>query len=110
MLAHDGAEVYSFDVDGPLLFTEQQVLETDVTRGEALERADVVITGVPSRSFKLVEAEEIKPGAICLNFSTLKNFHDDIRERASVFIPRVGPMTVTMALRNTLRLYRNFRQ
>lgn len=110
MLANDGAEVYSFDIDGPLLFTRQQVLETDVTRAEALERADVVITGVPSRSFKLVEAEEIKPGAICLNFSTLKNFHDDIRERAAAFIPRVGPMTVTMALRNTLRLYRNFRQ
>lgn len=110
MLANDGASVFSFDIDGPLHFSGQQVLETDITRAEALERADVVITGVPSRSFKLVEAEEIKQGAICLNFSTLKNFHDDIRERASVFIPRVGPMTVTMALRNTVRLYRNFRQ
>lgn len=109
MLANDGANVYSFDIDGPLRFTKQQVLETDISRTEALSRADVVITGVPSRDFKLIEAEELKPGAICLNFSTLKNFHDDIHQRAAVFIPRVGPMTVTMALRNTLRLYRNFR-
>ena len=108
MLANDGASVYSFDIDGPLRFTQQQVLETDISREEALARADVIITGVPSRDFKLVEAEELKFGAICLNFSTLKNFHDDIRERASVFIPRVGPMTVTMALRNTLRLFRNY--
>lgn len=110
MLANDGAEVYSFDIDGPLRFSGQTVGETDITRSRALATADVVITGVPSRSFKLVEAEEIRPGSICLNFSTLKNFHDDISEKAAVFIPRVGPMTVTMALRNTLRLYRNFRQ
>ena len=41
--------------------------------------------------------------------STLRNFEDDARAKASVFIPRVGPMTVTMVLRNTLRLFRNAR-
>lgn len=113
MMANDGAEVVSFDVDGPQLFVPGEgrgahdVRSTKISRAEALASADVVITGVPSRSFPLVSAREIKPGATCLSFSTLKNFADDVVDAASVFVPRVGPMTVTMALRNTLRLYRN---
>jgi methylenetetrahydrofolate dehydrogenase (NADP+)/methenyltetrahydrofolate cyclohydrolase len=113
MMANDGAEVVSFDVDGPLLFRPaaagraHQVDVIEIDRPQALAEADVVITGVPSRDFPLVHAAEIKPGAVCLNFSTLRNFATDITEAASVFIPRVGPMTVTMALRNAVRLYRN---
>jgi 5,10-methylene-tetrahydrofolate dehydrogenase/methenyl tetrahydrofolate cyclohydrolase len=119
MMANDGAEVVSFDLDGPVLFRPKDendaggpghlVEETSLGRAEALARADVVITGVPSREFRLVGADEIREGAVCVNFSTFKNFHDDVVERASAFVPRVGPMTVTMALRNTLRLYRNAR-
>jgi methylenetetrahydrofolate dehydrogenase (NADP+)/methenyltetrahydrofolate cyclohydrolase len=113
MMANDGAEVVSFDVDGAQLLVPGEgrwghdVRPTTRDRRAALAEADVIVTGVPSRTFPLVRADEIKPGAICLNFSTLKNFADDVTERAAVFVPRVGPMTVTMALRNTLRLYRN---
>ena len=111
MLANDGAEVTSFDIDGPLRFVPRgtevghAVEETSVTRGEALSAADVVITGVPSRSFALVAAHELRPGVVAVNFSTLKNFADAAKEVASSFVPRVGPMTVAMALRHTLRLY-----
>lgn len=108
MLANDGAEVTSFDLDGPLRFEKGHEVETQITRAEALAGADIVITGVPSRQFPLVRASELREGVVCVNFSTLKNFADDIEEKASVFIPRVGPMTVTMALRNTLRLYENY--
>jgi methylenetetrahydrofolate dehydrogenase (NADP+)/methenyltetrahydrofolate cyclohydrolase len=114
MMANDGAEVVSFDVDGPQLFLphheagSHEVRETNLTRGAALAAADVVISGVPSRSFPLIEAGEIRESAICVNFSTIKTFADDVLAKASVFIPRVGPMTVTMALRNTLRLYNTF--
>jgi methylenetetrahydrofolate dehydrogenase (NADP+)/methenyltetrahydrofolate cyclohydrolase len=108
MLANDGADVYSFDVTGPLLFKKEHVVETDATRAEALARYDVVITGVPSREFRLVGAGEIRAGATCINFSTLRNFAPDIEGKAGVFIQRVGPMPVTMALRNVLRLYENF--
>jgi methylenetetrahydrofolate dehydrogenase (NADP+)/methenyltetrahydrofolate cyclohydrolase len=113
MLSNDGAEVVSFDVDGPQLFAPSaakgahEVRECTVSRADALAHADVIVTGVPSRDFVLVRAAEIKSGAVCMNFSTLKNFADDVVERAGAFVPRVGPMTVTMALRNTLRLYRN---
>jgi methylenetetrahydrofolate dehydrogenase (NADP+)/methenyltetrahydrofolate cyclohydrolase len=108
MLANDGARVYSFDISGPLLFENGQVFETTVSREVALRDSEVVITGVPSRDFPLVSAKEIRQGAVCINVSTLKNFADDIADKASVMVPRVGPMTVAMALRNTLRLYDNY--
>jgi methylenetetrahydrofolate dehydrogenase (NADP+)/methenyltetrahydrofolate cyclohydrolase len=113
MMANDGAEVTSFDVDGPQLFAPaatdgaHTVEETTIDRGAALARADIIVTGVPSRSFPLVKAAEIREGATCLNFSTFKNFDDAVAEKARVFVPRVGPMTVTMALRNLVRLWRN---
>jgi methylenetetrahydrofolate dehydrogenase (NADP+)/methenyltetrahydrofolate cyclohydrolase len=115
MMSNDGAEVVSFDLDGAQLFAPAQasgahtVEETTIDRAAALAKADVVITGVPSRAFPLVRADEIRAGATCLNFSTLKNFEDAVAEKAGVFVPRVGPMTVTMALRNLVRLYRNAR-
>lgn len=115
MMAHDGALVTSFDVDGPRLFLPgsedgpHSVRETSTDRAAALAAADIVITGVPNRSFQRIAARELKPGAICVNFSTFANFEPDVSEAASVFVPRVGPMTVTMALRNTLRLYQNGR-
>jgi methylenetetrahydrofolate dehydrogenase (NADP+)/methenyltetrahydrofolate cyclohydrolase len=110
MLANDGATVYSFDIDGPLLFDVEGLNETNIERDEALAQSEIVVTGVPHRDFKLIQPQEIRQGAICINFSTLKNFQDDITDRASVFIPSVGPMTITMALRNTLRLYENNRK
>ena len=86
---------------------EPEVADTSHDREAALAEADIVVTGVPSRDFPLVRASEIREGAVCLNFSTLRNFDEDIVDKASVFVPRVGPMTVTMALRNTVRLYRH---
>jgi methylenetetrahydrofolate dehydrogenase (NADP+)/methenyltetrahydrofolate cyclohydrolase len=115
MMSNDGAEVVSFDLDGPQLFAPAKesgahtVEETTIDRATALAQADVVITGVPSRAFPLVRSDEIREGAICLNFSTLKNFEESVAEKAAMFVPRVGPMTVTMALRNLVRLYRNAR-
>ncbi len=107
MLANDGADVLSFDIDGAQRFRASGVEESAIDRATALAQADVIVTGVPSRAFPLVQASEIKPGAACLNFSTLKNFAPDVVDKAGVWIPRVGPMTVTMALRNTLRLYQS---
>ncbi|HET8938126.1 MAG TPA: bifunctional methylenetetrahydrofolate dehydrogenase/methenyltetrahydrofolate cyclohydrolase [Polyangiales bacterium] len=118
MLSHDGAHVYSFDVDGPLLFepppqsdpdAAHSLAETSITRQEALAQSDIVITGVPSKSFELVRGAELRQGALCINFSTYKNFSDDVLTdgKAACFIPRVGPMTVLMVIRNALRLQQN---
>jgi methylenetetrahydrofolate dehydrogenase (NADP+)/methenyltetrahydrofolate cyclohydrolase len=114
MTAHDGARVFSFDVGGPLLFSPDPdparshgVSETRVDRAQALRESEIVITGVPSKQFALVRGSELQPGCLCINFSTYKNFDADIEGTAGAFIPRVGPMTVLMVIRNALRLYRN---
>jgi methylenetetrahydrofolate dehydrogenase (NADP+)/methenyltetrahydrofolate cyclohydrolase len=110
MLANDGATVISLDLAGAVVFEPaigrraHVVRDTDHDRARALGEADVVITGVPSRDFPLITAAELKPGAICLNFSEFRNFDDSVLEVASAFVPRVGPMTVAMATRNLLRL------
>lgn len=116
MMAHDGARVFSFDVDGPLLFSPDPdparshgVSENQIDRAAALRQSDIVITGVPSKQFPLVHGSELRPDCLCINFSTYKNFADDIEDIAGVFIPRVGPMTVLMVIRNALRLHRNAR-
>jgi len=108
MLAHDGATVYSFDIDGVLRYDGHKTKETPITRAEALASSDIIITGVPSRDFAIVKKDEVKAGSVCINFSTFKNIDDDVIERARAFLPRVGPITVAMLLRNTLRLFENF--
>jgi methylenetetrahydrofolate dehydrogenase (NADP+)/methenyltetrahydrofolate cyclohydrolase len=110
MLSNDGAKVYSFDVNGGVEVdvSNNQKKETAVTRAEALKNSDIVITGVPSRNFEKIRADELKPGAICLNFSSVQNFENDAKEAATLYIPRVGTMTVAMCMRNALQLYRNY--
>ncbi|HKU37458.1 MAG TPA: bifunctional methylenetetrahydrofolate dehydrogenase/methenyltetrahydrofolate cyclohydrolase, partial [Polyangiales bacterium] len=92
MLAHDGARVYSFDIDGPLLFSPPDTLdgahhvsEVAIDRARALAEADIIVTGVPSQHFDLIRADEIRPGSICINFSTYRNFAPDIVGKASAF-------------------------
>lgn len=108
MMSNDGAKVYSFDINGPLLFENAKPYEVKITRQEALAISDIVITGVPHKSFEKVKRSEIRPGTVCVNFSTWPNFEDDVGEHTDIYIPRIGPMTVAMCMRNTLRLYRNF--
>jgi 5,10-methylene-tetrahydrofolate dehydrogenase/methenyl tetrahydrofolate cyclohydrolase len=108
MLAHDGAKVWSFDIDGCVLYEGTRSTPTDVDRATALAASDVVVTGVPARDFPQVRAAELKPGATCVNFSHVCNLHDDVATKAKHVLLRVGPITVAMLLRNTLRLYRNF--
>ncbi|MEI7788765.1 MAG: bifunctional methylenetetrahydrofolate dehydrogenase/methenyltetrahydrofolate cyclohydrolase [Chlorobiaceae bacterium] len=110
MLSNDGAKVYSFDINGGIVvdISDPQKENIAVTRAEALKNSDIVITGVPSRNFDKIRADELKPGAICLNFSSVQNFELDAKERAALYIPRVGTMTVAMCMRNALQLYRNY--
>ena len=109
MLSNDGARVLSFDVHGPVEMRGKETLETTVERAEALALSDAIITGVPSRHFEVIRAAELRDDQLCLNFSTVRNFSKEAEQRAGVFIPRVGPVTVAMVLRNTLRLFRNTR-
>lgn len=110
MLANDGARVFSLDVTGTLVFEPaigrrtHDVQESKVNRAEALAQADAVISAVPSASFDLVRGEEIRAGAICVDVAEFTNFAPSVLDRAGAFVPRVGPLTITMAMRNLVRL------
>lgn len=110
MLANDGARVHSLDVDGSVTFEPaigrhaHDLRESGIDRASALAASDVVISAVPSRDFEPIRGEEIRPGAICVDVAEFTNFDPSVRDRASVFIPRVGPMTIAMAARNLTRL------
>lgn len=108
MMSNDGARVYSFDIYGPLEFIDATAKETNISRAQALKTSDIVVTGVPASSFERIQCDEIRPGTVCINFSSDPNFEDDIGTHTEIYIPRVGPMTVAMCMRNTLRLYKNF--
>ncbi|KAL2911972.1 Methylenetetrahydrofolate dehydrogenase [NAD(+)] [Polyrhizophydium stewartii] len=112
LLANDGAKVFSVDEFGIMEFhrgegiklKKHEVFETKVTLAEALAKSDVVITGVPSPNYKL-DTSLLKDGVIAINFSTFKNIdHDAIKEKASIFVPSIGKVTVAMLERNLLRL------
>ncbi|KAK9463017.1 uncharacterized protein V1516DRAFT_215173 [Lipomyces oligophaga] len=114
LLANDGAVVYSFDVDGVQKFTRgdgiklrrHQVSDIEIPLQDAAQVSDVVITGVPADSYKF-PTEYIKDGAICINFSTAKNFDKDVKSKASLYVPSIGKVTITMLMRNLLRLIEN---
>ncbi|HEY9290129.1 MAG TPA: bifunctional methylenetetrahydrofolate dehydrogenase/methenyltetrahydrofolate cyclohydrolase [Microlunatus sp.] len=112
MLANDGARVHSLDLTGSVEFEPaigrraHDVRDSDVDRATALGSADVVISAVPSPDFERIRGDEIRDGAICVNVAEHANFDDSALERASVFVPRVGPLTIAMATRNLVRLAR----
>ncbi len=107
MLSNDGAAVYSFDDQGPLRFIEARPRAVDIGRREALAAADIVISGVPNPGFALIQPAEVQASAVCVNFASIRNYDPDICQHARMFVPRVGPMTLAMCMRNTIRLYRN---
>lgn len=110
MLSNEGAVVYSFDKRGTIEYRHDALHETDISRAEALERSDTVITGIPDKAFEKIRDSEISRSAVCVNFATIKNFEDDVKDVCRVFVPRVGPVTVAMSIRNAVRLYCNFHE
>lgn len=109
LLANDGATVYSVDITGVQLFTRGQGIkkprhQVEDKEGWGLEQclplSDVIIGGVPVESFK-VPTELIRDGAVCINFSSFKNFDGPaIKEKASIYVPSVGKVTIAILLRN----------
>ena len=46
-------------------------------------------------------------GAVVINFASAKNFSDDIKQKAGLYVPLIGKVTIAMLLRNLLRLIAN---
>ncbi|KAJ7639267.1 NAD(P)-binding protein [Roridomyces roridus] len=118
LLANDGARVFSVDIDSIQEYTKRPrtdaarkyhprhvVHPCSMTLQECLAVSDVVVSAVPSASYK-VKTEWLKDGCICMNVAADKNFEADVREKASLYLPAVGKVTILMLLRNLLRLQR----
>ncbi|KAF9515257.1 hypothetical protein BS47DRAFT_1376304 [Hydnum rufescens UP504] len=125
LLANDGARVFSVDIDSIQEYnkrahipsstadstvprrtqyhTHHVVRASSFTLQECLALSDVVISAVPSVSYK-VKTEWLKDGCVCVNVASEKNFETDVRDKASLYIPAVGKVTILMLLRNLLRL------
>jgi methylenetetrahydrofolate dehydrogenase (NAD+) len=116
LLANDGACVYSVDLNDVQQFTRGQGLKKHHHKvieipgwglPDCLPLSDVVISGVPGDEFK-VPSDLIRDGAVCINFSSEKNFNgDQIKEKASIYVPAIGKVTIAVLLRNLLRLVHN---
>ncbi|KAK1078858.1 Methylenetetrahydrofolate dehydrogenase [NAD(+)] [Friedmanniomyces endolithicus] len=115
LLANDGAEVYSVDITGVQHFSrgsglKKQKHEVRDMDGWSLEQclpiSDVVVSGVPNEAYK-VPTHLIREGAVCINFSSEKNFTPDVKERAAIYVPAIGKVTILILLRNLLRLAQN---
>ncbi|KAI8870154.1 NAD(P)-binding protein [Ramicandelaber brevisporus] len=111
LLANDGAKVYSVDIADIQQFyrgsglkrDKHHVEPVDLTLAQVLAVSDVVISGVPTESYK-IDSSLLKDGVIAINFSTFRNFQDNVVEKASLYIPTVGKVTVAMLQRNLVRL------
>lgn len=117
LLANDGAIVYSVDINNIQQFTrgddllEQRHKVIELTGEEnsiqkLAPQADVIITGVPSENYKF-NTDLVTNGTVVINFSSNKNFNDDIKQKAGLYVPSIGKVTIAMLLRNLLRLIDN---
>lgn len=110
LLANDGACVYSIDITGVQKFTRGEGLkkrrhEVEDLEGWTIKDAaplcDVVITGVPGHGYKF-DTSLLRGGAVCINFSSEKNFGPEVKEKASIYVPSIGKVTIVVLLRNLL--------
>ena len=109
LLANDGATVYSVDITGVQVFTRGSGIRAPRHQvhdkegwglKDVLPLSDVVIAGVPSEEYK-VPTDLIRDGAACINFSSYRNFDGPaIKEKASIYVPSTGKVTIAVLLRN----------
>ncbi|KAI0658523.1 NAD(P)-binding protein [Cubamyces menziesii] len=113
LLANDGARVFSVDIDSIQEYTKRPrqsaderkfhprhvVHPTSMSLQECLALSDVVVSAVPSAEYK-VKTAWLKDGCVCVNVAADKNFEADVREKASVYLPTIGKVTIMMLLRN----------
>ncbi|KAI9776253.1 MAG: NAD-dependent 5,10-methylenetetrahydrafolate dehydrogenase [Geoglossum umbratile] len=115
LLANGRACVYSVDIDGVQQFTRGEgirkrhhevVVKSGLKLDDVAPISDVVISGVPGDKFK-VPVRLLRDGAVCINFSSQKNFGPEVKEKASIYVPAIGKVTIVVLLRNLLRIVQN---
>jgi methylenetetrahydrofolate dehydrogenase (NAD+) len=95
LLSNDGARVFSVDIDSiqeytkrpsasaaemPKYYAAHIVHPSNLSLKECLALSDVVVSAVPNPEYK-IKTEWLKPGCVCVNVASEKNFEADIREK-----------------------------
>lgn len=131
LLANDGACVYSVDETGVQKFTRGTSIKNNKhevhgipcwSLENCLPLSGVVVSGIPGYEFH-VPIKLLRGGSICINISGEKvrrnltmsspidkltvssfvqNFQPEIKDKASIYVPAVGKVTIVTLLRNLL--------
>ena len=110
MLANDGADVYSIDIDSIYLFRGGRLHKCEGETPEScVRKSNVVVAGVPTKNYK-IPSEWIQPNTTILNVASFKNVNESeiLQIEGVQYIPQVGKVTVAMLERNLMRLFNNF--
>ena len=109
MLANDGADVYSVDIDSIYLMRKGEMIATELTPEQVCRQSQVIITGVPVKSYKL-PTEWVQPNTCVVNVSHFKNVDEEalLQVEGVKYVPLVGKVTVAMLERNLIRLVENY--
>lgn len=110
MLANDGADVYSIDIDSIYLFRGGKLHKCEGETPEScVRKSNIVITGVPTKNYRL-PTEWIQKHTTVVNVASFKNVNEDeiLQIDGVQYIPMVGKVTVAMLERNLMRLFYNF--
>mmetsp|Transcript_346 Transcript_346/g.843 ORF Transcript_346/g.843 Transcript_346/m.843 type:complete len:273 (+) Transcript_346:362-1180(+) len=111
MLANDGANVYSVDVSTCYLFPAGggRWTRQDVGVQQCIKSSSVVITGVPTKDYRL-DSSCVQPNTVVINVASFKNVDEEalLKIPGVLYVPMVGKVTVAMLERNLMRLFDNF--
>mmetsp|Transcript_4696 Transcript_4696/g.8529 ORF Transcript_4696/g.8529 Transcript_4696/m.8529 type:complete len:323 (+) Transcript_4696:254-1222(+) len=114
MLANDDATVYSKDIDSMFMFKRDQkgrgrLYETDVSFEDALKQSDIIISGVPTKKYK-IPINLINPNTIFINVSSHPNVDEEevMKIPGLTYVQKVGKVTCAMLMRNLVRLYNGY--
>lgn len=114
MLANDGSDVYSVDVNSIYLFrAKDKRLHKVPNDGETVEtcvrKSSIIILGVPVKSYQL-PTEWVQPNSVVVNVASFRNVDEEklLKIEGVTYVPMVGKVTVAMLERNLIRLFENF--
>jgi methylenetetrahydrofolate dehydrogenase (NAD+) len=114
LLSKQGAKVYSIDKDSILTFLPgggvgERREHSTTTMEQCVLKSSVVVTGVPSRTFRVPTAC-IRDNATLINVATDSNFEEEeVAELSGVtYVPHVGRVTVAALEFNLCLLHQNY--
>lgn len=119
MLANDGARVFSVDIDSTHIYERASSEDCytvtpfpcsqNPTLSSLLAESDIVVSAVPGQSFK-IPTRALRTDAVCVDLSERGNYEPDVRDRAGVYAPRLGSVTILMLKLNALVLRAHYSQ